>query len=490
MRAAHPIHLRRYAGLFCAAAVLLIPAASWSVEKPPPPGPSSQIRFPLVSEARLDNGLRVEVAPRHEVPLVAAVLLIPGGSSADPNSRPGVAQMTADLLTQGTQRLSAQQMARAIDDLGASLDASAGWDSVTVSVSATAPQFPKSMALMAESVLSPAFRPEELERRRTRALSDLQATYSDPDSLASLVLARVMYGAQPYGHPAAGTPASVRAITRDDLVSYHTTRFIPQGATLVLGGDITPKAGIALASRLFGGWKGQGAGPALPDDVTASKAPQARVVVIDKPDAGRAAIALGRPVVARRDPLFYSGILANEVLTGYSGRLNWEIRVKRGLSYGAGSGLDARRLPGPFLASTMVENAKAPEGVQVMLQTVQSLGKQPVPATELTPRRERILGRYARRFEETGSLVATLAGQALYGLPTSEVMQYRQRLLSVTAEQVQRFAETYLSGGMEVVVVGDASKFLPALKQAHPDLEVIKDADLDLGSPGLTKGGD
>ena len=327
---------------------------------PPPPATPRSPQIPRPVERTLANGLRVIVVERKNMPLVSAALYIKNGGEIDPPQLSGVADMTASLLTKGTDRHSAPEIAEAIEALGGALDSGAGWDRSTASVGVMSTRFAPALSILAEVVRRPTFKDEEIERLRQQYLDDLQVALGDPGQLARYVTQRVVFGDAPYGHPLSGTPESIARIKRADIVKLHATYYRPDNAILVIGGDITPAAAFQLATRNFGNWL-KPRTPLLPApasklDALGAKPANARVIVIDKPDAGQAAVFVARTGLRRTDPDYFRGIVANSVLNGYSGRLNQEIRIKRGLSYGAGSSLDVRRDVGPFSASAQTKN--------------------------------------------------------------------------------------------------------------------------------------
>ena len=277
-------------------------------------------------------------------------MLIKNGGEVDPPELAGLADMTANLLTKGTQTRDATQIAQQIESLGGSLDSGARWDSSFANVGVMSSKIPQAMEILADVVRRPTFKSEEVERLRQQYLDNVTLALGDPGSIARFVAARVVFGDSPYGHPVSGTAESLTRITAADITKMHSRYYRPDNAILVIGGDISAKDGFALATRHFGDWqKPTTPLPAVsPLTGRALSLKTGRVVVIDKPDAGQAAVFLARTGINRKDTDYFRGIVSNSVLSGYSGRLNQEIRIKRGLSYGAGSVLDTRRDVGPF----------------------------------------------------------------------------------------------------------------------------------------------
>lgn len=452
---------------------------------PPPPAAPREAKIPKPVEKTLGNGLRVIVVPKHDMPLVAARLMVKAGGEADPKDRAGVAALTATVLRQGTKTRSAEQIARGVEALGATLESGARWDSSAVDMSVMSRNLGKAMEFFADAVRNPTFPKDELDRERQQSLDVLQVELTEPRSLAGYVMTKLIYADAPYGHNLGGTPQSLEKITRDDLVKFHRAHFRPDNAVLLFGGDVTAEAAFALAEKLFGSWP-KGTSSARTSS-SAGKAPEPRVVVIDMPDAGQAAVVVGRQGIRRTDPTYLPAIVANSVLGGgYSARLSQEIRIKRGLSYGAGSSFAPRRDVGPFIARTETKNESAAEVAGLVLDELNRLGGAHVPEEELTPRKAVLIGNFARGLETTSGIVETISSYALYSLPLSDAERYISNVQGTTAEKVRTFATSNLSGtGVNVVVVGDASKFLEPLRARFPNVEVIPAAELDLNSATL-----
>src|ERR1051325_1728897 len=311
---------------------------------PPPPSQPRSVAFPKPVEQTLPNGLRVIVIERHESPLISAQLLIKNGGEVDPNELAGLADMTASLLTKGTQTRDATKIAQEIESLGGTLESGARWDSSYANVSVMSSKISQAMEILADVVRRPTFKSDEVERLRQQYLDSITLAMGEPGSIARFVAARVVFGDSPYGHPISGTAESLTRITAADITKMHSRYYRPDNAILVIGGDIASKDAIALATKYFGDWqKPSTPMPSSSAAMDGAGSKTGRIVVIDKTDAGQAAVYLARTGINRKDPDYFRGIVSNSVLSGYSGRLNQEIRIKRGLSYGAGSSLDARR---------------------------------------------------------------------------------------------------------------------------------------------------
>ena len=475
-----------FLGFFCLMATAL---AQTPQATPPPPGPPRSVQLPKPIEKTLPNGLRVIVVQRSEMPLVSAQLLIKSGGEIDPADLSGVADMTAALLTRGTTTRSATEIASQIEALGGFISSGARWDSSVVGLDVLAARVAPAMAILADVVRNPAFKDEEIERLRRQYLNNLKVSLGQPGAIARFAAGRVVYRDAPYGHPLSGTPESLARVKRDDIARIHGVFYRPDNAILVIGGDMSPENGFTLAEKYFGDWQNPAAAlPKIQVTTPASDAKNRRILVIDMPEAGQTAVLAARSAINRGSPDFFRGIVSNAVLNGYSGRLNWEIRVKRGLSYGAGSALDTRRWAGSFMASAQTKNESGAEVAALTLGEISKLANGEVPETELTPRKASLVGNFARSLETTGGLVGQVSALAIYGVSFDQLNQFVSNVQSIKPADVKQFAAANLStDGTSLIVVGDAKKFLPDLKKQFPDVEVISISDLDLNSASLKK---
>lgn len=456
-------------------------------QAPPPIAPPVPAVLPTPAEKTLPNGLRVIVAKSSDLPLITADLTVRGGASSDPKGLAGVSSLTAELLTEGTATRSATQVARETEALGANLEAGSGWEAASLTLSVTENNVAPAMDVMADVAKNPAFAPAELDRVRAETLDNLSVAYQRPGSLASFAMAPVLYAGSAYGHVAGGTPGSLPKITRTDLAKTHAAYWRPDNAVLVLTGNLTPEAGFALAEKAFGGWKK----PALPPPAppAAPTGYQPRNVIIDLPGTGQAAVVLAKPAITRTDPNYYQGVVANTVLgVGFSSRLNQEIRIKRGLSYGAGSSLTPQGRFGGFSARVQTKNASAGEVVSLTRAELTRLASEPAAAGELTARKSVLVGSFGRDLGTSEGLANILGNLAVYGVPLTEIQNYAAKVEAVTPEEVQAFAKAQLDPDqMSVIVAGDAKAMGESLAKVAPNAAVIPAAKLDLDSPTLGK---
>jgi zinc protease len=472
-----------FVALFASATALAQP-----YEAPPPPGAPRPLTIAAPEVATLGNGLRVVVAQRRGVPIVTAELVIRSGSETDPAPLAGLADITATLLTKGTAKRTAPQIAEAAEALGGTLDSGAGWYRSTVTMTVIKPNVGAALALIAEVARTPRFAPQEVERARRLAVDGLSVALRDPGRLAAMAADRAAFGDGAFGHPAHGTQASLTRMKRADVVAQHAKFYRPDNASLIFVGDIDMKEARALAQRALGDWK-RPAAPMPPAARDGGRVKAGAPVVIAMKGAGQAGIAMAGPTIARSSPEYFTGVVANTLLGGgYSSRLNQEIRIKRGLSYGIFSRLDARKAGGVWSIGAQTKNESAPEVVAVVLEEVRRIGDVVPSPEELEARKLTVIGAVSRRFETTGDLAGTLASFEAYGVPPAELTMTIDKLSAVSAQQVVEYARKHWEPGtLSIVVAGDADKFTDALRARYPELRVIPQDALDLDRATLVK---
>lgn len=457
-------------------------------ETPPAPAAPKTVSIPAIQERKLPNGLTVVVVERKSSPIVTANLLVKAGASSEGDAKAGLANFTADLLTKGTKTRSATQIAEDMAFLGSELNTGAGWNGSTVSFTATPDNLPGALAVMADVVTNPTFKQDELDLLKSQTLDELKYNLKQPSFVANYVASKFTFGE----HPAGGTPDSINAITQADVMAFHAN-YIPANSVLIFAGDITLDNAASLASKAFSTWRGAQAlakGEGTPSG-SGMKKDIGRMLVIDLPNSGQAAVvyALKVSALGRSDKRFYDASVLNSVLGGgYSSRLNYEIRIKRGLSYGAGSGFSWRGQYNNFATRVQTKNVSAAEVAQLSLGEVKRLSTESVANDELVPRKSTLTGNFGRNLETTAGLASAVSDLYSFGIPASELNSYMSNVNSVTDAQIRDFASKNLSGG-DFIIVGDYSVFKDDLAKRFPDvkIDVIKADDLDLSRPNLRK---
>lgn len=457
-------------------------AFAQELDQPPAPSAPRASTIAAPAEATLRNGMRVIVAERHALPLVTARLLVLSGNEVDPAGKGGLASMTAGLLTQGTRHRSATEIANAAEALGGALESDAGWDRSVVSMTVTTPKIDEALALVAEVATEPVFRQEEIDRLRARSIDSLKVAYSNPGTLASLVAARMVFGDGSYGAPPGGTPTSLPRIARSDVLALYRSRYRPDNTVLVLVGDIDLKRAMAMAERRFGRWHATDGGTMSSPPVSGKESAQP-LTIVDMGSSGQAGVvvAMRLPNDNKADDEAVGDVTNAIVGGGYSSRLNQEIRIKRGLSYGARARLDPRRQSGVVFAIVQTKNESAAEVTTLVADQFDRMIDTPVPAAELGARKATLIGTFSRSVETTEGLAVQIGALVARGRSPTDLSNRIERLSAVDADAVQRFARAhYATSSRRTVVAGNAIQFEAAIKAAVPGLTSIKQADVDL----------
>lgn len=454
-------------------------------DRPPAPGPEPTLDWPAITQGTLANGLQLVCAERHQVPLVTATLVLRAGRETDPAEAAGRAGLAATLLTRGARRngraVGAVQIARDAEALGGALEADAQWRHASLTMTVAVPRLPAALALMADCVRFPLFAPAELERARLQALDVLQVSLSSPAEVAGMVARRAWWGDTAPGH--SPTARTVVQATADELRAFHAAAMRPGRAMLVLAGDVTPAEAQALAERHFGAWAaGPGDALELPRALPAPIDPPG--VLVDLPGSGQSAVVVAAPFVTGDAPERAVADLASAVLGGgYSSRLNLEVRVKRGLSYGVGGFGEPQAAAGAWFASAQTQHAKAGEVLQVMRGEVLRLAKDAPTQAELDARRATVIGDLVRRLQTTAGLAQVVTIQRVQGRNPAELAQQMQARLAVTPEQVRAFAErTWVAGALRYAVAGDLQAAGTALLDAAAGATRRKADQLQFGT--------
>ncbi len=455
-------------------------------QAPPGPGETPVVVAPNVVESQLANGVTLVAAQTGNVPLATMTVLVPGGSKSDPRVKAGIAEMAAGLANQGTAGASAEEIAAKLESLGATFGATAGTEGSFFSLTAPVANFDAAGEVLADIVKSASYPEAELARERKRYIDGLQVSFKQPGDLARYAARVAMYGDAPYGTLPGGTPESLAAITRADLLDHRATYWHPAQTKIIVSGGIAPEKAEILANKFFGSWSVDGP-PPKPAQSPAGSVQPVRTIVIDMPDAGQAAVRAVVRAPERSNADFYPLQLANSVLGGgSSGRLFEEVRTKRSLSYGAYSGFASRADDSILSASAQTKNESADEVTALFLKEFDRLGTEELPEDLLAKRRLYLTGGYARSLESSGGFNGIVAGLLQQGLSAEEAFAYAAQLDGVSAEQASGAAKTYVDPAKAtIVIVGNAAEFLDDLKAIRPDVEVIPADQLDLSSSAL-----
>lgn len=425
--------------------------------RPEPTAPRDYL-FPRFARHTLPNGLRVVVAPVHKLPVVTILAVVEAGATSEPRGREGVAQLTAQLLAEGSAG-GGVELADRFEMLGAAFDASADWDVTVARLTTTTPQLPAAVALFGQALTEPDFPERELERLKAERLAALLQRRTEPRGLADDMLSRAVYAAgSRFALADDGEADTVRAITRDDVVAFWKERYRPAGTTVVIAGDVTADEALRLVAASLGGWSG-GAPPAATVDDSPARLTRA-VHIVHKPDAPQSELRLGHVGAPRSTPDYIQLVVANALLGGlFNSRINLNLRERHGYTYGAHSYFDWRRAAGPFLVSTAVASDVTHLAATEALGEVERFAGAPPDARELALAVDYLAGVFPIRYETTAAIAGALAGMVTYGLPDDYFDSYRDSVRGVTPEAVQATARHHIRPeSLQLVVVGNAEE--------------------------------
>src|SRR5579863_8400352 len=294
-----------------------------------------KVTLPRPTVTKLPNGLTVLVLEQHKLPTVAFNLWIKSGAMSDPPDLPGLASFTADMLREGTSHRTSAQLATDVDQIGATLNASArfGSNTTTVEASGLSPNTEQILGILSDVVLNPTFPADELDKYKKRALSDLEQQKSDPSFLGEQELHQVLYRTFPAAVDSA-TADSIGRATPDLLKKFHDQYCAPNNAILGVVGDVKSDAIVALAKKYFGAWQGHKV-----EHLDYDRLPPAaayNISLVDRPGSVQTNILAGDYGARRVDPDYVALRVMNQVLGGGpQARLFLNLRPEKGYTYGA-----------------------------------------------------------------------------------------------------------------------------------------------------------
>jgi len=435
---------------------------------------SSAIKLPPFSDITFPNGARIMLMEKRDVPLIAFTALIRGGAVADPAGQEGVAALTAELLQKGAGKRTAAQFAEAVDSVGGALAVSSGAEFISVRGEFMNRNETLMVALLSDMLRRPAFPAEEVEKVRERAIESIAAAKdSDLRAVVPTYFKAFLYGAHPYGKPPGGSEATLPGITRDHVLEFYKNHFGGDRLILAVVGDFNAKAMEAKLRTALADWaKGPAAAPA-----PASLAPLTgrRVLLVDKPGATQTYFWIGNAGTSRSDPQIPAIDLANTVFGGrFTSLLNNELRVKTGLSYGAGSVLTREIQPGIWAISTYTKTETTDKTVDLALDILKKFRAEGTSDEMLESARSYVLGQFPPTIETGNQIASRLAEIALYGLPKDEVTRYGTAIGSATQEEIKRaISRVYADpANLTFVFIGDADAIREVVKKYGPVTEM------------------
>lgn len=406
----------------------------------------------------LPNGITLLYAEKTGLPIVTVVVAVKAGSVVEPAEKAGLANLTADLLNEGTKKRSSKEISDAIEFVGGSLGTSGGADYITVSLSVLKKDIGLGFDLLSDIILNPAFSDDELRRRKTSIKNSIIQQKEEPGTIASKAFAEAVFGKHPYGRPVEGTEESLDRITRADVVSFHQEYYVPDSTIMTVVGDISKGELQSLLEKYFMNWQAKEVKEVslpLPDS-----AEKPKVIKIQK-SLTQANIILGHLGIRRDNPDYYAVSVMNYILGGggFASRLMDNIRDNKGLAYDVHSSFPASKYGGSFQTELQTKNESANIAIKEILQEIERIRTEPVSDKELADAKSYLTGSFPLRIDSNRKIAGFLTAVEYYGLGLDYIDNYKKFIEAVTKDDILRVAKKYLHPDNYVlVVVGDMDK--------------------------------
>ncbi len=420
---------------------------------------SAAFKLPAPEKFTLKNGITVYYLKSTETPLISLRLMLRGaGSAQEPADLEGVANMTATLLLKGTSKMSADAMAEAIDFLGARLNFSCSDESAGLGIETLSEHFPKLLDIAADALMNPAFKEDEFAKERKTRLDALKSVKDNPGSAVRYYFSKAYYGAHPLGHLSSGSEASLQKMAVADVAAYYRKFYGPAKAVAAVVGNIDKAKLIEGLNGSLGKWTGAANVPA--SALPALPKPQGiKLVLIDKPDATQAYWMLGASGFAMGDPIYPKVTVMNTLFGGrFTSWLSTELRIKRGLTYGASSNFQTYTSGGTFIASSYTKNDKIGEMLQLVFDLLKKARAEGFGAEEVESARNYIQGQFPPTLETNASKAGTYARLAFYNLGFDYYDKYMDGVAKTTVAEAKAAAQILPEKDFVLVVVGKAAE--------------------------------
>ncbi|MBE9548892.1 MAG: insulinase family protein [Proteobacteria bacterium] len=440
----------------------------------PPLSELPDLSVPDIWKLTTANGIQAFGIEQNELPVVNFSLRINGGQALDDKDRLGTAYLLAQSMNEGTAGKTPQELEEAIGLLGATLAVSAGKESITISGQSLAKNFPATMQLLKEILLTPRFDAKEFERLKSTRLTRIQQAEGNPNQIARNVYPKLIYAT---GHTSAqvtgGNRETVAHISLGDLKTYYAKNISPANSSFHIVGAV-PRQQAEAALEMLSGWSGKAIPIPQQPRIASSKSP--KVFFIDFPGAKQSVIYAGKTVVDGFSPDFYPIQFANNRLGGgMSARLAQTLRIQKGYTYGAYSYLLPSNYDSLFVATSQVRTNVTLESLEIFKDLIGNYASTYLEEDLAVSRNMTIKGN-SRRFETLSQLLGMLQNMSLYKLPENYVEIQQNYVQDVDLKQVHKTIQQYLrEQEMIYLVVGDATTQLSRMEQLGYGKPIVLD---------------
>jgi zinc protease len=438
-------------------------------KKMPEAGAPPVAKFPAIERTTLTNGLKIMLAERHSIPVVAFSLMLDAGYAADQFGVPGTSTLAMSMIDEGTAKRTSLQISEELAMLGAELGAGSNLDTSFVNLTTLKDKLDPALDIYADVILNPAFPESDFQRMQKIQIAQIAQEKDSPFGMVLRVFPRLIFGAgHPYASPFTGSgyEATVAKLTRNDLVKFHQTWFKPGNATLIVVGDTTLADITPRLEKLFKGWQG-GKVPAKNIAAVALE-PKSVVYILDKPDAPQSMVIGGHPAPSSADPENIAIDTMNTILGGdFVSRINMNIREDKHWSYGAQSALVDARGQRPFFVLAPVQSDKTKETmVEIKGELEGILGKKPITPDEYNTVKTSKILQLPGQWETMNAVRNSLIEIVQFGLPDDYYQKYPARVQKLSMEDLAKAAKATIHPESVIwVVVGDRAKIEPKIRE-------------------------
>jgi zinc protease len=439
-------------------------------EMPPPLAPRP-LNLPEAYEQTLPNGLGVVLIEDKRLPLINIRLAFRSGDAHDPPDLPGLTDMLSHLLSEGTETRTSRQIAEEIERLGATLSVGSTSDFTSVAASSLSIYIDEILELIADVTMRSSFPQNEVDLARENTKQLLIQQRAQPSFLASERMAKVLFGAHPYAS-ISPTPEMLDRLTRDDLLSFRRSTFVPNDAVLMVIGDFESEAVAARVEDLFGNWAAGSV--SQPDSPALPKRVERIAYLVDRPGSAQSNIVIANESITRTSADYFPMLLMHTILgANASSRLFMNLREQKGYTYGAYSNLDARRLAGTFRATAEVRTAVTGASLHEFFYELDRIRDDAVSEEEIINAKSYLSGVFPIRIETQDGLIDQLVNMKMLDLPDDYLSTYRDSVNAVTTDEIQTVAQNNVTPNKAaVVIVGDAAEITEQIKPYAEKIEV------------------
>ena len=420
---------------------------------------ASPFVLPIVKRDSLLNGLHLITLEQQRTGSVAAHLRINSGALFDLAGKGGLANLTAEMLLKGCGGLSAKNVADTVEQLGLTIGVTAGWDSTDIVMGGPAESLEAIFDLLGKLLISPTFDQKEVDLLKVARVAALNKEGLNESVAVRRKALEAVFGSHPFGRPAHGTPESMGQITRLDLVYFHNRFYIANNSELTVSGDVTAEQVTRLARSKLGAWK---KGEKIPPTFKSQEAqPGRRVYILDRGEEQPALAEIAQPGLSRRAEDYFAAVIMADVLGQQVSKIT---AVHAGTT--VGTDLEARLLAGPLIVSIKSDPSDLTGDLDVLLDTMTAMQVNPPASERVESAKARLIASMAERLKTPAGAAEVILDIETFGLGRDYVINFANRVNSITLADVQRAAQTYLKPqSVAIVVAGSAGRFESPMKK-------------------------